>query len=66
MASFDRIITATVKTNGEVIEYKVMSPGELTEAYRDVEAHIEAYRQIKSSLMTTSMQMLEQQDNKEK
>ena len=59
---FDRIITVTVKTSGEVIEYRVMNSTDLTSAYADVEAHIEAYRQIKSSLMNTSMEMLKQQD----
>lgn len=39
-----------------------MTPGELTEAYQDVEAHIEAYRQLKSSMMSTSMEMLKKQE----
>lgn len=62
MTVYDRIISAIVKTNGEVIEYHVQSPGELAAAFEDVEAHIQAYRDIKSSMMATSMEMLKKQD----
>lgn len=64
MASFDRIITATVKTTGEVIEYHVQTSGELAEAYSDIEAHIQAYRDLKSAAMNTSMEMIKQLDKK--
>jgi hypothetical protein len=64
MTFFDRIISATVSTTGEVIEYHVQSPGELTEAFKDVEAHLEAYRLLKNSMLNTSMNMLNRKDEK--
>lgn len=64
--NIDRIITATVKTSGEVIEYHVKTASEVTDAYNDVEARIEAYRQLKSALMNTGMQLLKQQDKEKK
>lgn len=66
MVAYDRIITATVRTTGEAIEYHVRTPGELAEAFQDVEAHIEAYRQLKSSMMNTGMEFLKQQDKEDK
>lgn len=63
MANLDRIITATVKTNGEVIEYHVMTPTEVSTAYKEVEAYLEAYRTIKSGLLNTSMQMMNRSDD---
>lgn len=62
MATTDRIISAVVDTTGEVIEYHVMSPSEVTDAYRDVEAHLKAYHSIKTSLLNTSMDMISKQE----
>lgn len=62
MVVFDRIVSATVKTTGQVIEYHVQSPGEVSAAYEDVEAHIQAYRDIKTSLLNTSMEFMKRAD----
>lgn len=65
-SSFDRIISATVKTTGEVIEYSIQSFSDLNKAYADIEAHIQAYRDLKSAAMNSSMEMVKRLSDKEK
>lgn len=62
----DRVISAVVSTTGEVIEYHVQTPGEVSAAFRDTEAHIDAYRTIKNLLLNTGMELLSKQDKETK
>jgi len=60
--SSNHIASAVVSTTGEVLEYKIETPGEVSRAYRDVEAHLAAYREIKRLIMSTGMDILSKQE----
>lgn len=57
-------IEATVKTTGEVIEYIYSSSKELSKAYKDVEAKLEAYGQIKRVMLSTAMNIMIKEENR--
>lgn len=59
-------VTATVTTTGELIEYTFATPQDLAEAYKDNQAHLEARRQIKSTMLDLSMHLITRQVNQDK
>lgn len=65
MPAIDRVITATVTTSGEVLEYHVTNTSDLSSAYTDVEAYLTAYHSLKTMMLAASMDIVSKQ-NKEK
>lgn len=59
------VISATVASTGEIIEYKIDTKEQLSDAFKDVEARLEAYRQLKNIMLNTSMQIIMRKDKDE-
>lgn len=60
----DHIISATISTTGEVIEYHYNNSAELSAAYKDIDARLNAYRQLKRLILDISMQIIMKQEEK--
>lgn len=64
MTRIDNVISATVSGTGEVIEYKYHNASELSQVYREVEAKLNAYKQLKRLILDISMQLIMKQEAK--
>jgi hypothetical protein len=64
MNTVDHKISAVIKTTGEIVEYSFKDADELAEAYKDVEARLIAYREIKNIMLNTSMQLITRRKGK--